>query len=97
MLELYTLCHPQKIQSLAYLLMLLVVSFKILNLIQPLRILIGQHQSLKNEAERLRMICGRHRRSKSVAACFEMDPSELDPSPINWQMLDLGKLNLGGR
>ncbi|CAL9102132.1 basic leucine zipper 6-like isoform X1 [Musa acuminata AAA Group] len=56
----------------------------------------GQHQSLKNEAERLRMICGRHRRSKSVAACFEMDPSELDPSPINWQMLDLGKLNLGG-
>ncbi|CAL9115393.1 basic leucine zipper 34-like isoform X2 [Musa acuminata AAA Group] len=58
----------------------------------------GQHQSLKNEAERLRMIYGRHRRSKSAALCFGTSPSVVvvDPSPIDWQTLDLGKLSLGG-
>ncbi|THU58974.1 hypothetical protein C4D60_Mb03t20120 [Musa balbisiana] len=56
----------------------------------------GQHQSLKNEAERLRMIYGRHRRSKSAASCFGTSPSVvIDPSPIDWQTLDLGKLSLG--
>lgn len=55
---------------------------------------VGQHHSLKNEAERLRMICGRHRRSKSAASCFEIPP--VDSSTISWQMLDFGNLSLGG-
>ncbi|KAG6536020.1 basic leucine zipper 6-like [Zingiber officinale] len=52
----------------------------------------AQHQSLKNEAERLRMICGRHRRA---ASCFEV-PSAVDSSSVvNWQMLDFGKMAFG--
>ncbi|WOL11958.1 hypothetical protein Cni_G20722 [Canna indica] len=55
----------------------------------------GEHQSLKSEAEKLRMICGRHRRSKSAASCFEIGPPAIGASPLNWQALDFGKLSLG--
>ncbi|XP_073004558.1 uncharacterized protein At4g06598 [Typha latifolia] len=50
----------------------------------------GQRQCLKNEAERLKSISSRHRRSKS--ACFEVSPLELDLSAISQQMVR--KLNL---
>lgn len=56
----------------------------------------GQYQTLKSEAERLKMIYGCHRRSKSAASCFEMDPSNTGTSGVSWQMLDMGKLSLGG-
>jgi len=56
----------------------------------------GQYQSLKNEAERLKAIYGRHRRTKSAASCFEPGTAEADPSITTWQMLDFGKLSLGG-
>lgn len=54
-------------------------------------------QSLKNEAEKLKLISSRHRRSRSTASCFEANiPFETDPSAVNWKMLDMGKLNLSG-
>ncbi|XP_020111284.1 basic leucine zipper 61 [Ananas comosus] len=57
----------------------------------------GQMQSLKNEAEKLKLISSRHRRSRSTASCFEANiPFETDPSAVNWKMLDMGKLNLSG-
>ncbi|XP_026658808.2 basic leucine zipper 34-like [Phoenix dactylifera] len=56
----------------------------------------GQYQTLKSEAERLKMIYGRHRRSKSAAACFEMGPTTTDTSQVSRGMLDMGKLSLGG-
>ncbi|KAG6467054.1 basic leucine zipper 6-like [Zingiber officinale] len=53
----------------------------------------GLHQSLKNEAERLRMMtCGRHRRA---ASCFEV-PSAVDSASVKWPMPDFGKMSLGG-
>ncbi|CAL9098879.1 unnamed protein product [Musa textilis] len=56
----------------------------------------GEHQSLKNEAERLKMMLRHHRRSKSMASCFEKGTYVADPSTLNWQTLDLDKLTLGG-
>ncbi|XP_010912379.1 basic leucine zipper 34 [Elaeis guineensis] len=55
----------------------------------------GQYQTLKSEAERLKVIYGRHRRSKSAASCFEMGPLNTDTSEVSWQILDMGKLSLG--
>ncbi|PKA59108.1 Transcription factor RF2a [Apostasia shenzhenica] len=56
----------------------------------------GEYQNLKNEAERLKMISAKHRRSKSIASCLESGQRENVPSGINWQSLDFEKLNLGG-
>ncbi|CAL9178206.1 unnamed protein product [Musa hybrid cultivar] len=56
----------------------------------------GERQSLKNEAERLKMMLRHHQRSKSMASCFEKGTYVADPSTLNWQMLDLEKLTLGG-
>ncbi|URE43115.1 hypothetical protein MUK42_14470 [Musa troglodytarum] len=56
----------------------------------------GEHQSLKKEAERLKMMLRHHRRSKSMASCFEKGTYVADPSTLNWQTLDLDKLTLGG-
>lgn len=56
----------------------------------------GEYQSLKNEAERLKAIYGRHRRTKSTASCFEAGTAETGPSGTSWQMSDFGKLSLGG-
>ncbi|WOL12734.1 basic leucine zipper 6 [Canna indica] len=69
---------------------------QIASLQQEKTIMDGQHQSLKKEAEKLRMISGRHRRSKSAAPCVELAPTAVDPSSVNWQALEFGKLNLGG-
>ncbi|XP_010931066.1 uncharacterized protein At4g06598 isoform X2 [Elaeis guineensis] len=58
----------------------------------------GQCQSLKSEAEGLKMIYGCPRRSKSAASCFEMGFSNADISSGDngWQSLNFGKLSLGG-
>ncbi|CAD5184961.1 unnamed protein product [Musa acuminata subsp. malaccensis] len=56
----------------------------------------GERQSLKNEAERLKMMLRHHQRSKSMASCFEKGTYVADPSTLNWQMLDLENLTLGG-
>lgn len=56
----------------------------------------GQFQYLKSEAERLKMIYGRHRRSKSSASSFGIGRSPTQSSEACWQMLDMGKLSLSG-
>jgi hypothetical protein len=56
----------------------------------------GQTQALKNEAERLKQMSGRHRRSRSVNSCYDPSPSGGDTSAINWQMLDMARLSLNG-
>jgi hypothetical protein len=63
----------------------------------------GVSQALKNEVERLKQISGRHRRSRSMASCSDMvSPGQPDWGPhgnslaMNWQMLDMSKLSLGG-
>ncbi|XP_008799706.1 basic leucine zipper 6 [Phoenix dactylifera] len=57
----------------------------------------GQYQSLKSEAERLKMIYGCQRSLRSAASCFEMGFSNAaDISGDSWPMLDIGKLSLGG-
>ncbi|KAH0469509.1 hypothetical protein IEQ34_001067 [Dendrobium chrysotoxum] len=56
----------------------------------------GEHQYLKNEAEKLKMISGRHRRSKSISApFFEPGLRENIHSETTWQSLDFRKLSLG--
>jgi hypothetical protein len=55
----------------------------------------GQTQALKNEAERLKQMSGRHRRSRSVNSCLDPSPGG-DASAINWQMLDMARLSLNG-
>ncbi|KAH7680726.1 Basic-leucine zipper domain-containing protein [Dioscorea alata] len=47
-----------------------------------------QYLSLKNEVDKLKMVFGKHRRSKS-SSFFEMSPVESDPL-----ILDMGKLSL---
>uniref|UniRef100_J3LDK9 BZIP domain-containing protein n=1 Tax=Oryza brachyantha TaxID=4533 RepID=J3LDK9_ORYBR len=59
----------------------------------------GQTQMLKKETERLKQVSARHRRSRSVASCFEANSSfgAADPSAISWQMLDdMSRLSLNG-
>nr|CAB3449973.1 unnamed protein product [Digitaria exilis] len=56
----------------------------------------GQTQALKNEAERLKQMSARHRRSRSVTSCYSTSPYG-DASAVNWQMPDMAKLNLNGR
>lgn len=56
----------------------------------------GQTQALKNEAERLKQVSARHRRSRSVTSCYNPSPYG-DASAINWQMPDMAKLSLNGR
>ncbi|GJN21247.1 hypothetical protein PR202_gb08708 [Eleusine coracana subsp. coracana] len=56
----------------------------------------GQTQALKNEAERLKQMSGRHRRSRSVTSCYDPSPFGADASAVNWQMLDMAKLSLNG-
>ncbi|KAL6619464.1 hypothetical protein ACP70R_034603 [Stipagrostis hirtigluma subsp. patula] len=56
----------------------------------------GQTQALKNEAERLKQMSARHRRSRSVTSCYDPSPFGADASAVNWQMLDMGKLSLNG-
>lgn len=56
----------------------------------------GQTQALKNEAERLKQMSARHRRSRSVTSCYSPSPYG-DASAVNWQMPDMAKLNLNGR
>ena len=55
----------------------------------------GQTQALKNEAERLKQVSARHRRSRSVTSCYNPSPYG-DASPVNWQMPDMAKLSLDG-
>ncbi|KAJ6821027.1 basic leucine zipper 19 isoform X1 [Iris pallida] len=54
----------------------------------------GQYRCLKNEADRLKGIYGRHRRSRSASSSLEMDAAEADRLGASWQMLDFEKLNL---
>lgn len=54
----------------------------------------GQYRCLKNEADRLKGIYGRHRRSRSASSRMEMDAAEDDRLGASWQMLDFEKLNL---
>ncbi|KAL0927121.1 hypothetical protein M5K25_001280 [Dendrobium thyrsiflorum] len=56
----------------------------------------GEHQYLKIEAEKLKMISGRHRRSKSISAPF-LEPGlrESIHSETTWQSFDFRKLSLG--
>lgn len=56
----------------------------------------GQTQALKNEAERMKQMSARHRRSRSVTSCYDPSPFGADTSPVNWQMLDMAKLSLNG-
>jgi hypothetical protein len=57
----------------------------------------GQTLALKNEAERLKQVSGRHRRSRSVNSCYNPCPSRADAAAaVNWQMLDMAKLSLNG-
>ncbi|CAL4968963.1 unnamed protein product [Urochloa decumbens] len=53
----------------------------------------GQTQALKNEAERLKQISARHRRSRSFTSCYSPSPYG-DTSSVNWQMPDMAKLSL---
>ncbi|OEL26228.1 hypothetical protein BAE44_0012753 [Dichanthelium oligosanthes] len=55
----------------------------------------GQTQALKNEAERLKQMSARHRRSRSVTSCYNPSPYG-DTSAVNWQMPDMAKLSLNG-
>ncbi|KAJ1279415.1 hypothetical protein BS78_04G154800 [Paspalum vaginatum] len=56
----------------------------------------GQTQALKNEAERLKQMTGHHRRSRSVASCYDPSPFGADASAVNWQIPDMARLNLNG-
>ncbi|CAL4918240.1 unnamed protein product [Urochloa decumbens] len=55
----------------------------------------GQTQALKHEAERLKQMPTRHRRSRSVTSCYNPSPYG-DVSAVNWQMPDMTKLSLNG-
>jgi hypothetical protein len=55
----------------------------------------GQTQALKNEAERLKQMSARHRRSRSVTSCYNLTPYG-DAPAVNWQMPDMAKLSLNG-
>ncbi|XP_020573725.1 basic leucine zipper 61 [Phalaenopsis equestris] len=56
----------------------------------------GEHRCLKNEAEKLKMISGRHRRSKSISSPY-LEPGQHENvhSGTSWQSLDFRKLSLG--
>ncbi|EES06922.1 hypothetical protein BDA96_04G181200 [Sorghum bicolor] len=56
----------------------------------------GQTQALKNEAERLKQMSARHRRSRSVTSCYDPTSFGADASAVNWQMPDMGRLSLNG-
>lgn len=54
----------------------------------------GHYRTLKSEVDRLKVISGCHRRSKSASSSLEMGAAEADPFVASWQMLDFGKINL---
>ena len=56
----------------------------------------GQTHALKNEAERLKQMSARHRRSRSVTSCYDPSSFRADASAVNWQMPDMARLNLNG-
>lgn len=56
----------------------------------------GQTQALKNEADRLKQMSARHRRSRSVTSCYDPSSFGADASAANWQMPDMARLSLNG-
>ncbi|KAG0476535.1 hypothetical protein HPP92_012920 [Vanilla planifolia] len=54
----------------------------------------GEHEYLKNEAEKLKIPEG-HRRSKSITSIFEPVAPAKDQKRSIWQSLDFGKLSIG--
>ncbi|KAL6634214.1 hypothetical protein ACP70R_026885 [Stipagrostis hirtigluma subsp. patula] len=44
----------------------------------------SQTQALKNEAERLKQMSARHRRSRSVTSCYDPSPFGADAPAVNW-------------
>jgi hypothetical protein len=56
----------------------------------------GQTQALKNEAERLKQMSARHRRSRSVTSCYDLSSFGADATAVNWQMPDMARLSLNG-
>lgn len=55
----------------------------------------AQYQSMKKEIERLKMVSMKLPTSLG-SSYFHVDPTEPGPSEPSWQMLDMGKLSLGG-
>jgi hypothetical protein len=56
----------------------------------------GQTLALKNEAERLKQVSSRHRRSRSINLWYDPCLSGEDGAAVNWQMLDMAKQSLNG-